>query len=177
MAKSPKKKSAAAAANAPTGAAPAPGVGPGGNGAAPSLNVLAQYVKDLSFENPNAPESLAAGPKNPQIQIQINVNAKKIGETEYEVELDLDAEAIEDEKVVFKVSLVYAGMMRLQNVPEQNLQAIVLVECPRILFPFARQIIAEATRNGGYPPLLLEPIDFMALFQQKGASQQNAPVS
>ncbi|MBL4757361.1 MAG: protein-export chaperone SecB [Rhizobiales bacterium] len=176
MAKSPKKKkSAAPAASPPPGAAPAPG--PGGNGAAPSLNVLAQYVKDFSFENPNAPESLAAGPKNPQIQIQINVNAKKIGENEYEVELDLDAEAVEDDKVVFKVALVYAGMMRLQNVPEQNLQAIVLVECPRILFPFARQIIAEATRNGGYPPLMLEPIDFMALFQQKAAAQQAAPTN
>ena len=168
MAKSPKKdKSDAAPATAPVAAPPAPD----GNGTAPSLNVLAQYVKDFSFENPNAPATLAAGPKNPQIQIQINVNAKKIGDTEYEVELDLGAEAIEDEKVIFKVELVYAGMMRVQNIPEQNLQAIVLVECPRILFPFARQIIAEATRNGGYPPLLLEPIDFMALFQQKAAKE------
>ena len=168
MAKSPKKnKSETVPASAPVSAPQAPD----GNGAAPSLNVLAQYVKDFSFENPNAPESLAAGPKNPQIQIQINVNAKKVGEAEYEVELDLGAEAVEDDKVVFKVELVYAGMMRIQNVPEQNLQAIVLVECPRILFPFARQIIAEATRNGGYPPLLLEPIDFMALFQQKAAKE------
>lgn len=168
MAKSPKnKKSDAAPAAIPAGAPPAPD----GNGAAPSLNVLAQYVKDFSFENPNAPETLVAGPKNPQIQIQINVNAKKVGDAEYEVELDLGAEAIEDEKVVFKVELVYAGMMRIQNVPEQSLQAVVLVECPRMLFPFARQIIAEATRNGGYPPLLLEPIDFMALFQQKAAKE------
>jgi len=168
MAKSPKTKKKAAAPAAVPATAP---VAPEGNGTAPSLNVLAQYVKDFSFENPNAPQSLSAGPKNPQIQIQINVNAKKVGESEYEVELDLGAEAIEDEKVIFKVELVYAGMMRVQNVPEQNLQAVVLVECPRILFPFARQIIAEATRNGGYPPLLLEPIDFMSLFQQKAAQE------
>ncbi len=168
MAKSPKnKKSDATPASAPVTAPPAPD----GNGAAPSLNVLAQYVKDFSFENPNAPQTLSAGPKNPQIQIQINVNAKKVGDTEYEVELDLGAEAIEDDTVIFKVELVYAGMMRVQNVPEQSLQAVILVECPRILFPFARQIIAEATRNGGYPPLLLEPIDFMALFQQNAAKQ------
>jgi len=136
---------------------------------APSLNVLAQYVKDLSFENPNAPQTLSAGPKNPEIQVNINVNGKKIGDTEFEVELDLSAEAVEKDTTVFKTELVYAGVMRIQNVPEENVQAIVLVECPRILFPFARQIIAEATRNGGYPPLLLEPVDFGALYQQRMA--------
>lgn len=159
------KKPDSAANNAGAGSA---GAGQNANG--PALNVLAQYVKDFSFENPNAPQTLTAGPKNPEIQVNINVNARKIGETEYEVELELGAEAVEDKKVVFKTELVYAGIMRIQNVPEEAVQAIVLVECPRILFPFARQIVAEATRNGGYPPLLLEPVDFAALYQQNAAN-------
>ncbi len=162
------KKSAPPASSAPIGNTP-PGAGQNGN--APVLNVLAQYVKDFSFENPNAPKSLSAGPKNPSIQVNINVNARKIGDTEYEVELELGAEAIEEKTVIFKTELVYAGIMRIQNVPEDTVQPIVLVECPRILFPFARQIIAEATRNGGYPPLLLEPVDFAALYQQNAAKE------
>lgn len=173
MAKATKKKTdskkAAPKAKAAAGAPASAGAAQNGN--APSLNVLAQYVKDFSFENPNAPQSLTSGPKNPQIQIQVNVNAKKIGESEFEVELELGAEAEEDGTVVFKVELLYAGIMRVQNVPEQSLQPIILVECPRILFPFARQIVADVTRNGGYPPLMLDPIDFLSLYQQKMAQQ------
>ncbi|MBZ0217775.1 MAG: protein-export chaperone SecB [Fimbriimonadaceae bacterium] len=157
-------------ANQPDKAAKTAAAGAGQNGNGPVLNVLAQYVKDFSFENPNAPQTLTAGPKNPEIQVNINVNARKIGDTEYEVELELGAEAVENKSVIFKTELVYAGIMRIQNVPDDTVQAVVLVECPRILFPFARQIIAEATRNGGYPPLLLEPVDFAALYQQNTAN-------
>ena len=143
-------------------------------GAAPSLNVLAQYVKDFSFENPNALENLSAKGKNPQINININVNARGISPTDVEVSLVLEAKAVDGDKAVFNAELDYAGLFRIQNVPADSMQPIVLIECPRIMFPFARQIIAEATRNGGYPPLMIDPIDFAALYRQRVQAQQAA---
>jgi preprotein translocase subunit SecB len=136
---------------------------------APSLNVLVQYVKDLSFENPNAPNSLAPQPEGPQIEINVNVGAQPLSATEFEVELKIEAKGKSGEAVLFAVELLYAGLFRIQNVPEEHLHPFVLIECPRLLFPFARQILAEATRNGGFPPLLLDPIDFVALYQQNAA--------
>ncbi|TBW35794.1 protein-export chaperone SecB [Siculibacillus lacustris] len=137
---------------------------------APSLNVLAQYVKDLSFENPNAPNSLAPQPEGPQITINVNVGAQPLSATEFEVELKITAQAGgAAESVLFNVELLYAGLFRIQNVPEQHLHPFVLIECPRLLFPFARAILADATRNGGFPPLMLDPIDFVALYQQNAA--------
>lgn len=138
-------------------------------GEAPSLNVLVQYVKDLSFENPNAPNSLAPQQTQPQISINVNVGAQPLSATEFEVELKLEANAKTGESVMFAVELVYAGIFRIQNVPEAHLHPFVLIECPRLLFPFARQILAESTRNGGFPPLMLDPIDFVALYQQNAA--------
>ncbi len=141
---------------------------------APSLNVLVQYVKDLSFENPNAPNSLAPQETQPQIAINVNVGAQPLSATEFEVELKLEATAKIGETVIFAVELVYAGLFRIQNVPEQHLHPFVLIECPRLLFPFARQILADSTRNGGFPPLMLDPIDFVALYQQNAAQQAAA---
>ena len=138
--------------------------------AGPSLNVLAQYVKDLSFENPNAPNSLAPQETQPQIAINVNVGAQPLSQTEFEVELRLEARAAVGETVIFNVELLYAGLFRIQNVPEEHLHPFVLIECPRLLFPFARQILADATRNGGFPPLMLDPIDFVALYQQNAAN-------
>ena len=146
--------------------------------AGPSLNVLAQYVKDLSFENPNAPNSLAPQQTQPQISINVNVGAQPLSQTEFDVDLRLEAKATVGETVLFNVELVYAGLFRIQNVPEEHLHPFVLIECPRLLFPFARQILAEATRNGGFPPLMLDPIDFVALYQQNAANaaaQGDAP--
>ena len=143
-------------------------------GEAPSLNVLVQYVKDLSFENPNAPNSLAPQQSQPQININVNVGAQPLSATEFEVELKLEASAKTGESVMFAVELVYAGIFRIQNVPEAHLHPFVLIECPRLLFPFARQILADATRNGGFPPLMLDPIDFVALYQQNAAQAQAA---
>ena len=139
---------------------------------APSMNVLAQYVKDFSFENPHAPNSLRPREKPPEISININVNPNPISETDFEVELRLDAKAVDGEEVLFNVELVYAGIFRMQNIPQQALQAAVLIECPRLLFPFARQIMADATRNGSFPPLMIDPVDFAQLFQQRMAEQQ-----
>ena len=143
-----------------------------GNGAAPSLNVLAQYIKDLSFENPKAPHSLRPRENAPQIDININVNANPLSETDFEVELKLDANAGEGDDAMFAVELTYGGVFRLQNMPEEAVAPAILIECPRLLFPFARQIVADATRNGGFPPLMIDPIDFARMFQQRMAEEQ-----
>lgn len=132
----------------------------------PSLRILGQYLKDLSFENPNAPHSLAQDAQ-PEIQISVNVNARPLATNDFEVELHLDAKATTQDKVAFAAELVYAGTFRLENFPQQMLHPAVLIECPRLLFPFARQILAEATRNGGFPPLMLDPIDFAAMYQRR----------
>ncbi|WP_454918663.1 protein-export chaperone SecB [Xanthobacter sediminis] len=134
---------------------------------APSLNVLAQYTKDFSFENPNAPRSLAAPPSQPDVNIQIQVNAKPGGNGDFEVELKIEGGAKVGGETLFAFELTYAGVFRVLGIPEQSLQPVVLIECPRILFPFARQIIADAVRNGGFPPLMIDPVDFAALYQQR----------
>ena len=139
---------------------------------APQMNVLAQYVKDFSFENPHAPNSLRPREKAPDISININVNPNPLSETDFEVELKLDAKAVDGEEMMFNVELVYAGVFRLQGIPKEAIQAAVLVECPRMLFPFARQIIADASRNGSFPPLMIDPVDFAALFRQRMAEAQ-----
>ena len=132
----------------------------------PQLSVLAQYVKDFSFENPNAPQSLMPG-QQPQIGIQINVDAKPLAETDVEVSLRLEGKAEHQSNLMFAFELTFAGVFRIQNVPQESLNAVVLIECPRLLFPFAREIVATAVRNGGFPPLLLDPVDFVALYRQK----------
>lgn len=154
-----------------TPAEAAPGA-EGANGAAPSLNVLAQYIKDLSFENPNTPQSLRQRDQAPEINININVNANPLSETDYEVELKLNADAGEGDGTMFNIELIYAGVFRLTNIPQEAVPPAILIECPRLLFPFARQIIADATRSGGFPPLMIDPIDFTALFQQRVAEEQ-----
>lgn len=140
----------------------------------PSLNVLAQYIKDFSFENPNAPNSLRPREKAPEIQININVNPTPLSETDFEVELKLEANAKDGDEVLFNVELVYAGIFRISGVPEEQKHPIVLIECPRLIFPFARHIVADATRNGSFPPLMIDPVDFAALYQQRMAQEQQA---
>lgn len=140
----------------------------------PMLNVLAQYVKDFSFENPHAPNSLRSREKSPEIAINVNVNTNTMDDNNFEVELKLEAKALAGEEMVFNTELIYAGIFRLQGIPAEAMQAALLIECPRILFPFARQIISEATRNGGFPPLMIDPIDFARLFQSRAAEQANA---
>ena len=138
----------------------------------PQLNVLAQYVKDFSFENPNAPRSLAPTQTQPQINIQINVTAKPLAENDIEVELKLEGKAEAPGNLLFSFDLTYAGVFRLQNIPAADLQPVTMVECPRLLFPFAREIIATAVQHGGYPPLRIDPIDFFALYRQRLAQGQ-----
>ena len=137
----------------------------------PQLNVLAQYVKDLSFENPNAPRSLQQQ-QAPTINIQINVNAKPLADNDVEVELKLEGRAEIQGNFVFGFDLTYAGVFRIQNVPQESAHAVMMIECPRLLFQFAREVIATATRNGGFTPLMIDPVDFVALYRQKMGQMQ-----
>jgi preprotein translocase subunit SecB len=133
----------------------------------PQLNVLAQYVKDLSFENPNAPRSLQPTQQQPNINIQINVNAQPLSEIDVEVSLKLEGKAEVTDTLLFSFDLDFAGVFRVQNIPPESMQPVLMIECPRLLFPFAREIVATAVRNGGFPPLLLDPVDFVGLYQQR----------
>ncbi len=151
--------------------------GPQPQMAMPQIGVLAQYVKDLSFENPNAPRSVAPSTQPPAINVQINVDAAPLTETDVEVTLRLEGKAESQGMLLFGFELAFAGIFRIQNVPADSLQPVVLIECPRLLFPFAREIVATATRNGGFPPLLLEPIDFVSLYRQRLAAAQPSPPS
>jgi preprotein translocase subunit SecB len=148
--------------------------GPEQQGAQPSIGVLGQYIKDLSFENPNAPRSLMALTGQPSVNIQFKVNSTPLSATDYEVELMVEGKAQHEQMVLFNIELVYAGIFRLGNVPEDIAQQIVLIECPRLLFPFARNIVATAIRDGGFPPLMIDPVDFAALYRER-IQQVQAP--
>jgi preprotein translocase subunit SecB len=159
---------------------PAQGSGNGGpapapTGQQPHLNVLGQYTKDFSFENPNAPRSLTPTQLQPQINIQINVGVQQLAETDYEVALKLEGKAESSGTVLFAFDLTFAGVFRIQNVPTDQVHPLVMIECPRLLFPFAREIVATAVRNGGFPPLLLDPVDFVSLYQTRMAQMQTQP--
>ena len=143
-----------------------------GNATQPNLSVLTQYVKDLSFENPGAPKSLMARNNPPAININVNVNANPISGSDYDVVLTLSAKAEADKAVLFNVELVYGGVFRIEGFPQEHLLPLLFIECPRLLFPFARQVIADASRNGGFPPLMIDPIDFARMFQQRVAEEQ-----
>jgi preprotein translocase subunit SecB len=140
----------------------------------PQVAVLAQYAKDLSFENPNAPRSLAPSPQQPAINIEVSVDAAPMSETDFEVTLTIEGKAESQGMLLYGFELIFAGIFRVINVPQDSLQPFVLIECPRLLFPFAREIIATAVRNGGFQ-LLLNPIDFVALYRQRMAAAQSSP--
>lgn len=145
----------------------------GSNGAAgPNLTILAQYTKDLSFENPGAPRSLQARENAPEININVNVNANPLSESDFDVVLTLNAEAKDGDKVLFHTELVYGGVFRVTGFPQEHMLPLLFIECPRLLFPFARQIVADVTRNGGFPPLMIDPIDFAQMFSQRVAEEQ-----
>lgn len=133
----------------------------------PMLSVLAQYTKDQSFENPNAPESLRTGMAAPEISINIEIGRQMLSDDTVEVVLMLRADARRGEQVAFIAELEYAGLFAFQNVNVDEIQPLILIECPRLLFPFARQIMAQMTQNGGYPPIMLEPPDFAAMFREE----------
>ena len=143
-----------------------------GEDTAPQAGVISQYVKDLSFENPNAP-AVFQWQGQPQIDVQFNIGSNQVGDDVYEVALKIEVKAIAADKTAFQVELVYAGLFALRNIPAEQLQPFLLAEAPRILFPFARRVLADTVRDGGFAPLMLEPIDFAQLYLAQ-AQQQDA---
>ena len=142
----------------------------GEQGSLPQINALAQYIKDLSAENPSAPH-VFQWQSTPQLDVQFNLNVNRVSDEVHEVILRIELKANSQQGPHFLVDLTYAGLFGLRNVPEDQIEGFLVVEAPRLLFPFARRIIADATRDGGFPPLLLEPIDFNALFLQQAQAQ------
>jgi len=155
------------------GVTPQPQQAPGNM---PQLNVLAQYIKDFSFENPLAPRGPQGGQQQqPAINIQVGVNVNPLTANDAEVVLKIDGKAeLPGNTILFAFELEYAGVFRVQNVPQESMQPFVLIECPRLLFPFAREIIATTVSNGGFPPLMLDPVDFAGLYRQNLARNQGA---
>ena len=138
---------------------------------APHFSIEKIYLKDLSVENPNAP-AVYQWQDAPQIDVQFNIGADGVGENLYEVTLKIDVTSKTDQGTSFVIDLKYAGLFGVRNVPDDQLQPFFLAEAPRILFPFARRVIADVVRDGGFPPLLLDPIDFAGLYMQSAAQQQ-----
>ena len=155
---------------------------PGGNGngealdpqagGGPQIQVLAQYVKDLSFENPAAPMSLQG--QKPALEVGVDVQARGLGTDQYEVMIRVRADAKAATQTIFVCELSFAGVFLLKGIPQENVQPLILIECPRLLFPFAREIIATSVRDGGFPPLMLDPVDFVGLYRQNMERQQAA---
>jgi preprotein translocase subunit SecB len=151
----------------PAGAAPGPAV---------QVRVLGQYIKDLSFENPNVGKLVSTPPEKPNLRVEVNVNAAKFGDKAYESNIHFKAEAKSNEAVIYDMELSYAGLFQIEGMPEESLEPFLLVNCPALLFPFLRRLVSDITREGGFPPLLLDPIDFASLFvarkQQERAGAQ-----
>ncbi len=140
--------------------------------APPSLRVLAQYLKDLSFESPRAPACFSDNTTAPGIEVNVDVNARGVNPNQFEVELAISAKASRENEPVFVVETSYAGVFEIMNVPENQIEPILLIECPRLLFPFARQIVAETTTSGNFPPVMLDPIDFLSIYQRNQVARQ-----
>ncbi|MBX9797165.1 protein-export chaperone SecB [Sphingomonas sp.] len=136
----------------------------------PTVGLISQYVKDLSFENPGAP-GIFQLQGQPQIDVQFNIGAAQLGDEVHEMVLKIEVKATVEGQVAYVVDLSYGGLFAIQNVPAEHLQPFMLGEAPRLVFPFARRVIADAVRDGGYPPLMLDPIDFAALYMQQIQAQ------
>lgn len=151
------------------------GASANGNGASEagaSIQVVGQYLKDVSFESPKAPTSLKSPGNNPNLQVDIHVHVNKLDDNAYESAIQIKAHASNDEGTIYLIEAVYAGAFEINNIPKDALEPILLINCPTILYPFLRRIISDLTQEGGFPPLLLDPIDFSKLYQQRQAEQQ-----
>jgi preprotein translocase subunit SecB len=137
----------------------------------PQAGIVSQYVKDLSFENPNAP-AVFQWQTQPKIEVDFNIGVGQLAEDLHEVTLRVEVRALADGQTTFAVDLLYGGLVAMRNVPEDQVQLFLLAEAPRILFPFVRQIVSQTVQEGGFPPLLLEPIDFHGLYLQRAAQSQ-----
>ena len=153
-----------------------PPAGAGDDISQPGFRILAQFTRDLSFENPLAPESLRADGQGlqPQIDIGVEMNARGRPDGLFEEDLKLSARAMRGENVAFHVELLYGGLFQITGVPDTELEAVLMIECPRYLFPFARRLISDVTAEGGFPPFQLDPIDFAGVYAARKASGDNS---
>jgi preprotein translocase subunit SecB len=143
-----------------------------GQGQQVQVRVIAQYIKDLSFENPNVRKLVEIQGEAPNLRIEVNVNAAKVSDNTYESTIQLKAEATSKIGTIYDLELAYAGMFQIENMAEPSLEPFLLINCPSLLFPFARRLAADLTREGGFPPLLLDPIDFAGLFVKRQQERQ-----
>ena len=152
---------------------------PNGADTQPAIGLITQYVKDLSFENPNAP-GVYQWPDQPEIEVQINIASEQPGEDVYEDALKIEVRAKTAQGTAFAVDLTYAALFGKRNVPEDQVQPFLVAEAPRLVFPVARRVLADAVRDGGFPPLLLDPVDFNGLYlqqlQARADERQDEPV-
>jgi len=140
----------------------------------PSVKVLGQYIKDLSFENPNAPESFQQTTgQQPELEVSLNVALKPLGPNLHEVTLNVETKLASTEKVLFQLQLAYAGAFQIENVPGNVMDQLLRIQCPTLLFPFVRRLVADLTRDGGFPSLYLDPVDFGQLYMQEMAKQKS----
>lgn len=140
----------------------------------PMVHCHAQFIKDMSFENPNALNAANDDGVAPDVDMNVQVGINNVSDELYEVTLTIEGKATRNDKHLFMLELHYAGLYAIKNVPAEHIESILYVHCPSLLFPFARQIVAEVTSNGGYPPLLLNAIDFASMYQQQMASKNGA---
>lgn len=138
----------------------------------PSFTIKGQYVKDISFESPNAPQSLFASNATPKIEVNVEIKAQKLQESIFETTLHITARSTSDGNALFLADIAYAGIFEINNIPEEHIEPLVMIDCPFVLFPFARRVISDLTRDGGFPPLMLDPIDFHSLYMQNKARMQ-----
>jgi len=152
------------------------GANPQDQGVAPGIRIMAQYIKDLSFENPRAPEALRAGGPAPQIELGVELGAQGRDGGLFEVDLKLTAVAKREAESVFHIEMVYGGLFQIVGVDAEDMEQVLMIECPRYLFPFARRMMADLSAEGGFPPLMLEPLDFAAIYLARKAQEQGQPV-
>jgi preprotein translocase subunit SecB len=154
---------------------------PAGEAQQVQVRVVAQYIKDLSFENPNVRKLVENPGEAPNLRVDVNVNANKLANNTFESVINFKAEASNKLGTIYDLELAYAGMFQIENMPDPSLEPFLLINCPALLFPFARRLVADLTREGGFPPLLLDPIDFGTLYmkrqQERGAQVQAKPAN
>jgi preprotein translocase subunit SecB len=145
------------------------------DGSVPGIRIMAQFIRDLSFENPRAPESLRTSAVQPQIDLGVEMAARARPDQLYEVDLKLTASAQASGDPIFTLELLYGGLFQITGIAEENMEQVLLIECPRFLFPFARRLVAEMTSEGGFPPFMIDPIDFAVVYASRQAAMANEP--
>lgn len=141
------------------------------------VRILSQYVKDLSFENPIVRKLMASPGDSPNLKVEVNVNAERVDGDVYESAIEFKATATNNVGTIYVLETVYAGLFKIESMPEQALEPFLLISGPTTIFPFLRRLVADVTREGGYPPLMLDPIDFASLYMRRQKEKQAAPVA